>query len=274
MTRPPRASPAAADRVRALLRARGADWSAPVEYFDQVTSTNDVARDRARAGAAQFSVVLAGDQSSGRGRQGREWISPPGNLFLSVVLRPAARFPDGGLIPLAAGVAVSEALEAFGVRARLKWPNDLIVGERKIGGLLAEATSGGEGIEFVVLGIGVNLSLDPAHGPEGLRDVATSVKVETGRTIAPEEAAAETLARVAVWYHALAREGAAAVLAAWRARSVPWWGRPVEVRSGEGLVRGVARGVDERGALLLDLEGGAQATLLSGDARELRLAGD
>jgi BirA family biotin operon repressor/biotin-[acetyl-CoA-carboxylase] ligase len=260
--------------VRALLRARGADWSAPIEYFDQVTSTNDVARDRARAGAAQFSVVLAGDQSAGRGRQGREWVSPPGNLFLSVVLRPAARFPDGGLIPLAAGVAASEALEAFGVRARLKWPNDLVVGDRKIGGLLAEATSGGEGLEIVVLGIGVNLSLDPAHGPEGLRDVATSVKVETGRTIAPEEAAAETLARVAVWYHALAREGAATVLAAWRARSVPWWGRPVEVRSGQGLVRGVARGVDERGALLLDLEGGAQAALLSGEARELRLAGD
>jgi biotin-(acetyl-CoA carboxylase) ligase len=82
------------------------------------------------------------------------------------------------------------------------------------------------------------------------------------------------LARVAVWYHALGQEGAATVLAAWRARSVPWWGRPVEVRSGQGLVRGVARGVDERGALLLDLEGGARAALLSGEARELRLAGE
>ena len=149
-----------------------------------------------------------------------------------------------------------------------------MVGEKKIGGLLAEATSGGDGIESVVLGIGVNLSLDPAQGPADLRDVATSVKVETGRAVAPEEAAAVTLARVAVWYHALAREGAATVLAAWRARSVPWWGRSVEVRSGQRLVRGVARGVDERGALLLDLEGGTRAALLSGEARELRLAGD
>jgi len=260
--------------VRALLRARGATWPAPIEYFDGVTSTNDVARERAREGAAHLSVVLAGDQSAGRGRQGREWISPPGNLFLSVLLRPPDRFPDAGLIPLAAGVAVSEALDAFGVRARLKWPNDLVVAEKKIGGLLAEASSGGAGIESVVLGVGVNLSLDPAAAPAELRDVITSVKAESGRVVAPEEAAAETLARVAVWYHALAREGAATVLAAWRARSVPWWGRPVEVRSGQRLVRGVARGVDDRGALLLDLEGGTRAALLSGEARELRLAGD
>jgi BirA family biotin operon repressor/biotin-[acetyl-CoA-carboxylase] ligase len=257
-----------------MLEARGTAWSAPIEYFDRVTSTNDVAKERARAGAAQFSVILAGDQSAGRGRQGREWVSPPGNLFLSVVLRPARRFADAGLIPLAAGVAASEALDAFGVRARLKWPNDLVVGQRKIGGLLAEASSGGEGIESVVLGIGLNLSLDPAHAPAGLRDIVTSVKAETRRTVSPEDAAAVTLARVAVWYHALAQEGAAAVLAAWRARSVPWWGRPVEVRSGRGLVRGVARGVDERGALLLDLEGGDRAALLSGEARELRLAGE
>jgi len=179
-----------------------------------------------------------------------------------------------GLIPLAAGVAVSEALDAFGVRARLKWPNDLVVGEKKIAGLLAEAVSGGEGIESVVLGIGVNLTLDPVDAPATLRDTATSVRAETGRIVSPEEAAAETLARVAVWYHALAREGAAPVLAAWRARSVPWWGRPVEVRAGQSVIRGVARGVDERGALLLDLESGSRAALLSGEARELRLAGD
>jgi BirA family transcriptional regulator, biotin operon repressor / biotin---[acetyl-CoA-carboxylase] ligase len=260
--------------VRALLQARGTAWPAPIEYFDGVTSTNDVARERAREGAAQFTVILAGDQSAGRGRQGREWISPPGNLFLSVLLRPADRFADAGLIPLAAGVAVSEALEAFGVRARLKWPNDLVVAEKKIGGLLAEASSVGAGVDSVVLGVGVNLSLDPAAAPAALRDLVTSVKAESGRVVAPEEAAAETLARVSVWYDALAREGAAAVLAAWRARSVPWWGRPVEVRSGQRLVRGVARGVDERGALILDLEGGTRAALLSGEARELRLAGD
>ena len=270
----PRPSPATADRLRALLQARGTSWSAPVECFDRVTSTNDLARERARAGAPQFSVVMAGHQSAGRGRTGKEWISPPGNLFVSVILRPAPRFAHAGLIPLAAGVAVSEALDAFGVRARLKWPNDLVVAEKKIGGLLAEAASGGEGVESVVLGMGVNLTLDPATAPDDLRDTITSVKAESGRAVTPEEAAAEALARVAVWYHALAREGAAPVLAAWRARSVPWWGRPVEVRSGPRVVRGVARGVDEQGALLLDLEGGARAALLSGEARELRLAAE
>jgi BirA family biotin operon repressor/biotin-[acetyl-CoA-carboxylase] ligase len=260
--------------VRALIEARGSAWPAPIEYQESVGSTNDVAKDRARAGAAAFSVVIAGQQTAGRGRQGHQWISPPGNLYLSVLLRPAGRVPHVGLIPLAAGVAVSETLESFGVRARLKWPNDLVVGEKKIAGLLAEAASGGEGIESVVVGMGINLSLDPGDLPEALRDSVTSVRIETRRNVSPAEAAAETLARMAVWYHALAREGAAPVLAAWRARSVPWWGRPVEVRAGDSLVRGVARGVDERGALLLDLEDGARAALLSGEARELRLAGE
>lgn len=260
--------------MRALIEARGTPWPAPIEYFDRVASTNDVAKERARAGAAQLSVVLAGNQYAGRGRYGREWTSPPGNLFLSVLLRPAGRFPDAGLIPLAAGVAAAEALDAFGVRARLKWPNDLMVTGRKIGGLLTEAASGAEGLESVVLGIGINLALDVARAPAELKETLTSVRAETGRAPSPEEAAAETLGRVAVWYHALAREGAATVLAAWRARSVPWWGRPVEVRAGSGLVRGVARDVDERGALLLELPDGARATLLSGEARELRLSGD
>lgn len=260
--------------MRSLLQARGAAWPAPIEYLDTLTSTNDVLKERARAGAAAFSVVLAGRQTSGRGRQGREWVSPPGNLFLSLLLRPAGRVRHIGLIPLAAGVAVGEALEAFGVGARLKWPNDLVVGERKIAGLLAEAASGAEGVETVILGIGVNLALDPANVPAALRDTLTSVKAETGRTVSPAAAAAETLARVAVWYHALARVGPAPTLAAWRARSVPWWGRPVEVRTGERTVRGVARGLDERGALILDLEDGSRAALLSGEARELRLTRD
>ena len=261
--------------MRTLLRQGGAEWPGPVEHFESVGSTNEIAKERAREGAPAFAVVLASQQTAGRGRQGHAWISPRGNLYLSVLLRPAGRLPQAGLIPLAAGVAVAEALDSFGVRARLKWPNDVVVGEKKIAGLLAEAASGGgEGIDSVVLGIGINLALDPDDVPSALREAVTSVSLESRRTVSLAEAAAETLARVAVWYHALAREGAAAVLAAWRARSVPWWGRPVEVRAGQGLVRGVARGIDERGALLLDLEGGTRAALLSGEARELRLAGE
>jgi len=270
--RPPQ--PDLAERVRALLAARGEPWPAPIEYLDSTTSTNDVMRERARAGAPAFAAVLAGEQTAGRGRQGHDWISPRGNVFLSVLLRPAGLLPQAGLIPLAVGVAVSEALETFGVRARLKWPNDLVVKDRKIAGLLAEGVSGGAGVESVVVGVGINLALDPATLPASLRESATSVNQESRRTVSAPEAAAETLARVAVWYHALAREGAATVLAAWRARSVSWWGRPVEVKAGDGIVRGVARGVDERGALLLELENGAPVALLSGEARELRLAAD
>jgi BirA family biotin operon repressor/biotin-[acetyl-CoA-carboxylase] ligase len=134
-----------------------------------------------------------------------------------------------------------------------------------------EGAAGAEGLESVVVGVGVNLDLDPATAPPALRDTITSVRAETGRHPGVATAAAAVLDRLAVWYDALARDGPPAVLAAWRARSVPWWGRAVEARSGDAVLRGIARGLDGRGALILDLEDGSQRTVLSGEVRELRL---
>ncbi|MBI3932419.1 MAG: biotin--[acetyl-CoA-carboxylase] ligase [Acidobacteria bacterium] len=257
--------------MRALLEGRGLAWPAPIEHFAVVGSTNDVAKERARAGAAEWSVVLADRQTAGRGRHGHVWASPAGNLCLSILLRPVWTPERTMLLPLAAGVAASEALGEFGVEVRLKWPNDLLAGERKAGGILAEALSGAAGLEAVVLGIGVNVAVDPAVLPGDLRATTTSLRVETGRDVAVADVAAAVLARLAVWYDALASLGAPALLDAWRARAVPWWGHPVEVRYGDRVIRGIARGVDERGALLLEEEGGRVTAVLSGEVLELRL---
>jgi BirA family biotin operon repressor/biotin-[acetyl-CoA-carboxylase] ligase len=253
------------------LMARGRQWPASIGWLETAASTNDVMKERARAGAPAWSAVVAGRQTAGRGRQGRAWLSPAGNLFLSVLLRPQLPPASVPVLPLAAGVAAAEAAGEWGVDARLKWPNDVLVGERKLGGVLVEASAGSEGLDTVVIGIGMNLTLDPVWAPPELRDAVTSVQAESGRDPGVAAAAAAVLDRLAVWYDALARDGPPPVLAAWRARSVSWWGRTVEARCGDAVLRGVARGLDGRGALILDLADGSQRAVLSGEVRELRL---
>ena len=261
-------------RIRALLAARGEPWPGSIESFEVIASTNDRVKELARSGAAEWSVVVATHQTAGRGRQGSVWRSPPGNLALTVLLRPTLSPPQAGLIPLAAGVALRDALAEVGVETALKWPNDLLVADRKIAGILAEAAWGSEGMEGVALGIGVNLQLVREELPPELHGSTTSIAAETGQAADPARVAAAVLAHVSVWYHALSHKGPLRVIEAWRARSAPWWGRRVEVRLGSRVVRGVAKDIDERGALLLDAQDGGTLTVHSGEVRELRLEGN
>lgn len=257
-----------ADRLQAELRARGLEWAAPIEHHVRLASTSDRLKEIARAGAPQWAAVLADEQTGGRGRQGRAWASPPGGLYLSVLLRP--RFASTSLVPLAAGVAVVEALREHGVTAELKWPNDVVAVGRKLAGILAEASSSSSGLDWVVLGLGVNLVTPEEALPEDLRPATTSVLALTGGRLEPLKAAAAVLARLTVWYDALHAD-APSVLRAWRAHAVPWWGRRVELRSGGAVVRGVAEGVDASGALLLLLEDGSRRAVLSGEVTTVRL---
>jgi BirA family transcriptional regulator, biotin operon repressor / biotin---[acetyl-CoA-carboxylase] ligase len=243
------------------LRRGGHAWPAPVEHHLRLSSTSERLKELARGGAPEWTVVVADEQTAGRGRQGRAWASPPGGLYLSVLLRPP--LAPAALLPLAAGVAVAEAFGEIGVSAELKWPNDVLVDGRKAAGILAEASSSGSAIDWVVLGIGVNLDADAL--PADVRNEAAAIAAAS-----PTAIAAAVLRRLTVWYDALQKRQAS-VVEAWRERSVPWWGQPVEVGAGDRILKGLARGVDARGALLLELEDGALATVLAGDARALRL---
>ena len=258
---------AVAQALREGLRARGLEWAAEIEHHQRLVSTSDVLKERARGGAIEWTVVLADEQTGGRGRQGRVWASPPGGLYLSVLLRP--RFEAIGLIPLAAGVALVEALREHGVAAELKWPNDAIAGGRKLAGILAEASSAGGRLEWVVLGLGINLE-GAAGLPAGVRETATSISALTGVCAEPVVVASAVLAHLSVWYDALRAEPAA-VVRAWTERALPWWGRPVELLSGGLVVRGIAEGIDASGALVLIGEDGSRTAVLSGDVTAVRL---
>jgi BirA family biotin operon repressor/biotin-[acetyl-CoA-carboxylase] ligase len=259
------------DRLIAELDARGLAWPAVIEHYDEIGSTSDRLKERLRAGAVPWTVVIADRQSAGRGRHGRRWVSPSGNLYLSVLIEP--RLPPEALtvIPLVAGLAVAEALLEWSADARLKWPNDVWLGGRKVAGVLAEGV-GGEERTSIVLGIGVNVNADPeALAPE-LEGSAISLRAATGRWVEPVAVGASVLARLLSRMARLETEGPAPALMAWRGRSIAWWGSDVEVVTNESLLRGRAVDVDERGALLLLGPDGALVTVLSGEARLARLA--
>jgi BirA family transcriptional regulator, biotin operon repressor / biotin---[acetyl-CoA-carboxylase] ligase len=236
-----------------------------VHCFTTLESTSDWLK--ARRGAPAWTVAWAQRQTHGRGRLGRHWHSPAGNLALSMVL-PVDERVALGLLPLAAGVAVAEALAGWGAPAQLKWPNDVLIGERKAAGVLAESSSSGAGpIDNVVLGIGVNLVAAPTLDEDG-RPNPIAVR-EATEPPALAQAGVDVLRQVAVWYDALVREPQA-VLDAWRTRCVDWWGERVEWRAGTQQRRGRVVALRDDGALWLELDDGRREAVFSGEIRQLR----
>lgn len=232
-------------------------------------STNDLAREAFEAGAADGTVVIADEQTRGRGRAGRSWHAVPGrSLVLSVVLRRGAGVAPCGTIALAAGLALARGLDGLGARARLKWPNDLLLGGRKLAGILVESRAAAAGGTAAVVGLGVNVALQAGDFPVELRDRATSLALE-GHRLGREEVAAEFLNAFEPLWAEHEAGGRAAVLDAW-CRRADFWGEPVTLRTPGGSLSGVAVRLDEHGALVLRLEGGEEVAVLAGD---LELAG-
>ena len=219
-----------------------------LSWYEDVGSTNDIAIADAAAGAPEGAVVAANAQSSGRGRLGRSWASPPGaGLYVSVILRP--RREALSLLTIAAGVAVADGIEAAtGLGTRVKWPNDVYLGARKLAGILAEAGSSAAG-EHVVVGFGINVQL--AAMPPEVAARATSIERELGRRADRGVVLAECLAAFACRYDMLARSAGGEVINAWRARAAEHMNRHVEWDTEQGPRRGVAYDIDPAGALLV-----------------------
>ena len=261
--------------LRSRLLERGIEWPGELEHHETLPSTNDRLKAWAKAGAPEWSCVIADRQTAGRGRHGRDWASPPGNLYMSMLLRSAGEAEGPPTtFSLVAGVAVAEALAEYGVLARLKWPNDVVgASSRKLAGILVEASTSGSTLETLVIGIGVNLTERYGALPPQLRSSATTVAAEAGRPVERGDLAATLLAQL-LERVVETRSDPRRALARWRDHSLEWWGRTVEVRSGEETLRGVAQGIDASGALLLEMGNGEIRSVISGEARALRLRTD
>lgn len=229
-----------------------------IEYHDSVVSTNDLAVERAREGVAEGYVVLADEQTGGRGRRERVWESPSGGVWTSVVLRPDFAPRDASLVTLGASVAVARAVEKVGVEATIKWPNDVLVDGKKLCGILVEMEADAESISHAVVGIGLNANAKP--------DVPDTSPTSLAEHIGEVDRASLTADIFAELEDAY--EAGDGILEEWHERSSTL-GREVRIETTNDTFEGKAESIDKTGALVVSTPEG-ERTVTAGDCVHLR----
>jgi BirA family biotin operon repressor/biotin-[acetyl-CoA-carboxylase] ligase len=222
-----------------------------LEIFSELPSTSDFCIARAKEGEAEGLAVFAARQSAGRGSRGRNWLSPPGNVALSVLLRPDMAPAQSSIFPLLAGIAVAEAVAAAlpnGPAPMLKWPNDVLLNGEKCAGLLIDATPDKNRIDWLVVGIGINAG----YAPE-LSDRVVTCLAAHGATATALEVAESVLARLSNWLDIFAKNGTSPIIEAWTKNAHPI-GTPLQVKTPSQIIAGNFAGLSPRGELLLSAE--------------------
>ncbi len=251
-------------RIREVLD--GVDtgsFGAKIHFFETIGSTNDEARRLAEAGAVEGTIVAADEQTVGRGRFDRVWEAPPGSgLLLSVIFRPALPPDQVQRLVMACGLAAAEACEALaGIRVDVKWPNDLQIGGRKMCGILPESAMIGSQFEWVVVGMGINVTQQFA-APNPLTGTATSLQMETGKPVDRARLLGEIMRRLNLWHSRIEDQ---TLVQAWIARCVTL-GRRVRIGLGDNVVEGTAEAIDETGALLIRDDASDLRRIAAGEA--------
>ncbi|HEY9231279.1 MAG TPA: biotin--[acetyl-CoA-carboxylase] ligase [Blastocatellia bacterium] len=234
--------------------------------FDSLPSTNDLARELAEQGAPEGTAILGREQTRGRGRQGRAWASPMGEgLYLSVILRPMLAPAQAAILTLAAAVAVAETLSAdYALAVDIKWPNDIHARGKKISGILIESSIEKNELAYVVLGVGVNLGQREFAGE--LQAAATSLLIESGQRVTPDEFAAPLLERLDAWYRVALRQPSE-IIGRWQQLSSYAEGCAVRVEDGERAIEGMTRGLAPTGALIVETASGERCEIVAGEIR-------
>ncbi len=233
-------------------------------HRETAASTNTLAMELAQQGTAEGAVVTAEVQTGGKGRLGRSWVSPRGSLAVSVVLRPPVATHLAPLFTLLGAVAAARAIrERTGLAAGIKWPNDILVGGRKVCGLLIEMSAEPDRIKHLVLGIGMNVNLGPAALPPEVRGRSTSLAAETGGPVDRTALLISLLRELDQWYRRFL-EDQAAVLSAWRELNVTL-GRRVAVDGPAGRFSGTAEDIDKEGRLIVLIDDGSRQVVAAGD---------
>lgn len=227
-----------------------------IQFLEQTTSTNNQALSLAYKGAPEGTAVLADSQTGGKGRMSRSWFSPPGkNIYTTVILRPEMDPALSPQVTLIAGVAVAELLDQYCPgRVTLKWPNDVLIGGSKVCGILAESRSSAVRIEYIVVGIGININMQENELDESLRRIATSLKIETGRDFIREEVAARLYESLEKWYFIFRDSGFAPVREKWL-ECAGMTGKEISYTSQGTTIKGLVTGMDYDGALLCSVNG-------------------
>jgi BirA family biotin operon repressor/biotin-[acetyl-CoA-carboxylase] ligase len=242
----------------------------PLHFYDAIGSTNDEAMRQGEGGTPEGAVFLAESQTHGKGRLGRKWISPPGvNLYLSILLRPTFPPLQAPIVTLMAACAVREALEKVtGLKAGIKWPNDLLIGGKKVCGILTEMSAEQDLIHHMAVGIGINVNLDPDTLPPDVREKSTSLSRRLGRKVDRTELLVSLLKSMERYYGLLNRKGAKGILPEWKKHSLILRKR-VRIVSQRKKHEGVIVDLSPEGALILSGDDGKIVPVYSGDVEIL-----
>lgn len=242
-----------------------------VHYF-QTDSTNSEAMKLAAEGADHGTVVVAEEQSAGRGRLGRTWFSEKSSgIYTSIILRPPLAPAAAPVLTLMAGLAAQKAISSVtGLEVDIRWPNDLLVNGKKVCGILTEMNAEVDRLHFVVLGIGINVN----HSlmPPELEDIASSLRIEARRVISRVHVLAAVLRELERHYQLLLKSGSAAISERWEAASTFAHGRRVNVVTAAGKVPATTVGVDPSGALRVEYDDGRRESLIAGEVVEVKLS--
>lgn len=237
--------------------------------FDTIDSTNTVAAKQAKLGADEGLCVVASQQTAGRGRHGRTWVSEKDSgLYFSIVLHPKIEARYLPLITLMTGVAVHDTLKEFGLKPDIKWVNDILLGDKKISGILAETVETPTGLA-VVVGIGVNLT--SRNFPDDLSETATSIEAESGKRVSSDGLAESLTGYLSYFYELLnGVDGSKEIVNLWRLRSTYFSGKSVRVSLDGTSFDGTTDGLEENGALRVKMADGSVRIVQAGDVERLR----
>ncbi|MGO9611882.1 MAG: biotin--[acetyl-CoA-carboxylase] ligase [Dissulfurispiraceae bacterium] len=240
-------------------------------FLKNVTSTNAIAKEYAQDGSPEGTVIVADEQTEGRGRLGRIWLSPPKkNLYMSVILRPSVSISDACVFIPMTSVACATAIKKLtSIDVSIKWPNDLMAHYRKLGGILTEMKAGPAHLDYVIVGIGINVNLAIDELPDEIRKSATSIKIESGKSWSRKRLITAILRELNIWYGIFLQQGIQPVLLAW-SRVLSTLGHIVSVHVEDAIFTGIAEGISERGMLLLRLPDKSLKRISSGDVKMLR----
>lgn len=231
-----------------------------VSCYPSLPSTNDVAKHQAQEGAKEGTVIIAEEQTAGRGRIKRNWLSPRGSIALSIILYPPLAYLPS--LIMVASLAVARAIEQVtGLKSQIKWPNDVLVNNKKVCGILIESGVKGSKVDYAIIGIGLNVNLKPSDFPE-IAPFATSLSHELGRDVSRREVVWSLLAEAERLY--LSLPAGDSVFKEWRDNLVTL-GKKVQVSSGEAAYKGTAESVASDGSLLLRQPDGNLLKIVAGD---------
>ncbi|MEW5807812.1 MAG: biotin--[acetyl-CoA-carboxylase] ligase [Acidobacteriota bacterium] len=238
-----------------------------IKYYDKVGSTNDIAYHLAEGGEEEGTIVIADEQTAGKGRQDRKWSSARfKGIYLSIILRPEVEALSSPRFTMMASVGIVKAIEDVArLKAEIKWPNDIMLGTKKVGGILAEIKLVENFVKFAVLGIGINVNHLDTDFPTEIASLSTSLLMESTLAVSREQLVIKLLSHLSTFYPMALQKDFSPLIAQWKELCPCHNGCMVTVKNGSLTYRGITRGVTNIGELMIEMESGERVTLALGD---------